>query len=166
MALIWYNWPICPERKIGRQYFKAEWRKVVAQWRDGDTKTFEWIRPGADTAVDTKMEGHTFTSHKTRIGQMEACVWLLVRVWSPPPRLMRLCPGAWREVSSNGDTAEKIYKAAAVRDTGLCNQDSQSTPNTCYLRRTCSSQSHPFLKLIFWANLSLIASTFLKSPII
>ena len=78
MALIWYNWPICPERKIGLQYFKAEWRKVVAQWRDGDTKTFEWIRPGADTAVDTKMEGHTFTSHKTHIYETNGSMCLVV----------------------------------------------------------------------------------------
>ena len=25
--------------------------------------------------------------------QTEACVWFLVRVWSPPPRLMRGAPG-------------------------------------------------------------------------
>ena len=135
---------------------------AMERWRHQNI----WMNPPRRWHSSWYKDGRSYFyfTQNTHMRQTEACVWLLVRVWSPPPRLLRLCPGAWREVSSNGDTAEKIYKAAAVRDTGLCNQDSQSTPNTCYLQRTCSS--HPFHKLIFWANLSLIASTFLKSPII
>ena len=124
-----------------------------------------WMNPPRRWHSSWYKDGRSYFyfTQNTHMKQTEACVWLLVRVRSPPPRLLRGAPGREGKCQVTETPRRKYTKLRQSGTRGYVTRTVSLllTPVTCeelaVVRVTHSlnkffGQTFPWLQVLFWSR--------------